>query len=110
MLSETYYSNYSNAVATCGSQLNRFQVNLLVKKLGVNEIILCFDKEYKDLRDPKSKTYRQKLIDKCSKYTGLANFYYVFDEHNLINEKDSPIDRGVEVYEKLIAKKIKVKG
>lgn len=110
MLSDTFYPGFSNAVATCGSQLNRFQVNLLVKKLGVNEIILCFDKEYKDLYDPKCATYRKKLIEKCTKYSGLAQFYYVFDEHNLIGEKDSPIDRGPEIYEKLVSKKIKIKG
>lgn len=108
MLSETLYPGYSNAVATCGSQLNKFQINLLVKKLGVNEIILCYDKEYKDLSDPKSKIYREKLLNKCLKYKGLAQFYYVYDEHNLLNEKDSPIDRGQEIYEKLLERKIKV--
>ena len=28
---------------------------------------------------------RQKLIEKCRRYQGLANFYYIFDEHNLLN-------------------------
>lgn len=109
LLSDTYYGKASTAVATCGSSLNKFQINLLVKKLGVNEIILAYDKEYEFLGDEKSKVYRQKLIDKCSKYNGLANFYYVFDERDLLKEKDSPIDRGQEVYEKLISKKIRVR-
>lgn len=108
LLSDTFYENYSVAVATCGSQLNRFQINLLVKKYGVSDITLAFDKEFKNLNDPACRTYRKKLIDKCLKYRGLANFYYIFDEHNLLQQKDSPIDRGVEVYEKLIKKRIKI--
>lgn len=108
LLGETFYGKYSTAVATCGSQLNRFQINLLVKKLGVTDIILAFDKEYTNLDDPKCKIYRQKLIDKCKKYAGLANFYYLFDEHNLLNEKDSPIDKGRDIYEKLVERKIRI--
>lgn len=108
LLSDTFYGNYSVAVATCGSQLNRFQINLLVKKYGASDITLAFDKEFKNLNDPACGIYRKKLIDKCLKYRGLANFYYIFDEHNLLQQKDSPIDRGVEVYEKLMRKRIKI--
>ena len=32
MLDDMYYGPYSVAVATCGSQLNKFQINLLVKE------------------------------------------------------------------------------
>ena len=62
MLSNSYYGNFSTAVATCGSQLNRFQINLLVKKLGVTEITLAFDKEYDKPYSEEGKKYRQKLL------------------------------------------------
>lgn len=109
LLSNSYFGEYSIAVATCGSQLNRFQINLLIKKLGVNDIILAYDKEFKDLSDPKCRIYRQKLIDKCTKYRGLASFYYLFDERNLLKQKDSPIDEGQEIYQTLMKKRIKIK-
>ena len=51
MKDSAYYGPYSVAVATCGSQLNRFQINLLIQKLGVNEIILALDKEYLNLKE-----------------------------------------------------------
>lgn len=108
LLSNSYFGDFSTAVATCGSQLNRFQINLLVKKLGVTEIILAFDKEYDKPYSEKGRTYRQKLIEKCKKYQGLATFYYIFDEHGLLEEKDSPIDKGLETFETLFAKKIKI--
>lgn len=104
-----FYGPYSVAVATCGSQLNKFQINLLVKELGVNEIILAYDKEYEKTFDEDGKKYRQKLISKCEKYRGLANFYYIFDEHNLLDKKDAPCDKGQEVLETLMKRRIKIK-
>ena len=109
MIDDSFYGPYSVAVATCGSQLNRFQINLLVQELGVNEIILAYDKEYKEPYSEKGVFYRKKLIEKCEKYRGLANFYYIFDEHNLLKEKDAPCDRGQEVLEELMKRRIKIK-
>ena len=109
LLDDTYYGPYSVAVATCGSQLNRFQINLLVQELGVNEIILAYDKEYDHSFAPDGRAYRQKLIDKCQKYRGLASFYYIFDEHNLLNKKDAPCDKGQDILEKLMKRRIKIK-
>lgn len=109
LLDDTYYGKYSTAVATCGSQLNKFQINLLIKKLGVNEIILAYDKEFVRPYDEKGRKYRQKLIDKCNKYRGLAQFYYLFDERGLLREKDAPCDRGQETLEKLMKGRILVK-
>lgn len=108
LLDETYYGKYSLAVATCGSQLNRFQINLLTKKLGVTTIILAYDKEYINYLSEQGKKYKQKLIDKCSKYKDLATFYYIFDTQNLLEEKDAPCDRGKEKLEKLMKRMIKV--
>lgn len=109
LLDDSYYGPYSVAVATCGSQLNRFQINLLVQELGVNEIILAYDKEYDSGFAADGRAYRQKLIDKCQKYRGLATFYYLFDEHNLLNKKDAPCDKGQETLEKLMKRRIIIK-
>ena len=109
MIDDSFYGPYSVAVATCGSQLNRFQINLLIQKLGVNEIILAYDKEYDEPYSPQGKAYREKLIQKCERYRGLASFYYIFDEHNLLDKKDAPCDKGQEVLETLMKRRIKIK-
>lgn len=109
MLDDAYYGKYSVAVATCGSQLNRFQINLLIKRLGVNKIILAYDKEFDLPFSPEGRAYRGKLIDKCEKYRGLAEFYYVFDEEGFLDKKDAPCDKGVETLEKLMERKIKIR-
>ena len=108
MLDDEYFGQYSTAVATCGSQLNRFQINLLTRKLGVNEIILAFDKEFVNPYDEKGKKYRKKLIEKCERYKGLATFYYIFDERGLLQEKDAPCDKGKETLIKLLERKIQI--
>ena len=109
MIDDSFYGPYSVAVATCGSQLNRFQINLLVQELGVTEIILAYDKEYDEPYSAQGIAYRKKLIDKCERYRGLANFYYIFDEHNLLDKKDAPCDKGQEVLETLMKRRIKIK-
>lgn len=105
---DAFYGKYSVAVATCGSQLNKFQINLLTRKLKVNQIILAYDKEFDTPFSTEGKTYRQKLIEKCKKYLGCAEFYYVFDEKGLLNKKDAPCDRGKEILEQLMERKIKI--
>ena len=42
------------------------------------------------------------------KYSYCASFSYLFDEKKLLNEKDSPIDRGLETFETLFNKRIKI--
>ena len=109
MLDDGFYGRNSVAVATCGSQLNRFQINLLTRKLGVNEITLAYDKEYTDLYDAKGWKYRQKLAEKCNRYRGLAAFYCIVDDQGLLEEKDAPCDKGKETLEKLMTRKFMVK-
>ena len=38
------------SVACCGSNLSNYQVQLLLN-LGVDEIIIAFDKQFKEIRD-----------------------------------------------------------
>ena len=96
------------AAAPSPYHLTRFQIKKKKKKLGVTEIILAYDKEYDNPFSPEGKAYRERLIQKCERYRGLANFYYVFDEHGLLNRKDAPCDKGKAVYEELLRRKIKI--
>ena len=96
------------SVASCGSNLNQNQINLLVRELGVNTIILAYDKEY-DKIDNVSNKYYEKLNKLCKKYSAYCQFYFLYDFDNLLEEKDSPIDKGYEVFCQLMKNKIKVR-
>ena len=96
--------NYS--VACCGSSINKFQINMLLKYCGVREIIIAFDKEYKNNSEPEAKKYFDKLYNLGKKYSKYCNISFIYDMNNLLEEKDSPIDKGKEVFNELLAKRI----
>ena len=108
LLMQGYYGKYSNAVACCGSNINKYHISLLTDFLGVNEITIAFDKEYIDWRDERAKNYKNKLENMCKKYKNKASFSYIWDYDNLLEEKDSPIDKGQEIFEKLMKERVHV--
>ena len=66
-------------------------------------------KEYDECFSEKGKEYRKKLNNKSEKYRGMADFYYLFDEHNVLDKKDAPCDKGQEQLEFLMKRRIKIK-
>ena len=109
LLDDGYYGDLSNTVACCGSSLNKFQVSLLTNILGVNEITIAFDKEYEDWRSNEAREYRTKIENMCKKYKWQATFYYIWDMDNLLGYKDSPFDKGKEIFEELYKHRIKIR-
>lgn len=109
LLDEVYYEQYSNTVACCGSTFNKYHVSMLTDILGVNEIVVAFDKEYTDCYDEKAQKYRQKLEAMCRKYKNQATMSYIWDYDNLLDEKDSPFDKGKEVFDKLFKERVIIK-
>ena len=99
----------SIALATCGSSLTSYQVELL-KKLGVEEIIIAFDRQFKELGDEEWKNWTKKLKDIDKKYRTIVNVSFMFDKENLLGYKDSPIDKGKEIFLKLYKGRIILNG
>lgn len=109
MLDDGYYGDLSNCVACCGSTFNKYHISLLTDILGANEIIIALDKEYPDWKSEKAKKYRLKIERMCRKYLNQASFSYIWDFDNLLDEKDSPFDKGKDVFEELLKNRIKVR-
>lgn len=93
------------AVAVCGSQLNKWQIKILIKECHPQEIVLCFDKE----EIPPADNYFNKLYKMCSKYINFANFSFIYDRNKLLELKDSPSDKGEDIFKKLLERRVKVK-
>lgn len=93
------------SVAVCGSQFNKLQLNILLKETHPKEIIICFDKE----EFPNEDKYFNKLYKMCEKYKNYCNFSFLYDRKNLLELKDSPTDKGEEVFKKLLKEKVVVK-
>jgi hypothetical protein len=93
------------AVAVCGSQFNKYQLNILLKTCHPDEIVLCFDSEEVD----EETKYFDKLWNICQKYKHYSNISFVYDRLRLLNLKDSPSDRGEATFKKLLEKRVRVK-
>lgn len=109
MLDEVYYGNLSNTVACCGSSFNKYHISLLTNFAHANEIVIALDKEYDNWRSEKARKYREKIESMCRKFNRLSNFSYIWDFDDLLEEKDSPFDKGKEVFDELFKNRIKVR-
>jgi DNA primase len=93
------------AVAVCGSQFNKYQLNILLKHCSPSEIVICFDKE----ENEGETKYFEKLYALCKKYNQYCQFSFIYDRLGLLGMKDSPSDRGEETFKKLVEKRVKVR-
>ena len=95
------------SVAVCGSNLTNYQVQLL-KSLDVNEIVIAFDKQFKEIGDNEFKGWVKKLKDINKKFSSIISISFMFDKWNLLGYKDSPIDRGADIFMQLFKRRIMI--
>lgn len=92
LIAETWGIKNTGALLT--SHLNLYQMKLLAK-LGCR-VVFALDKDV-DIKADKN-------IQKLKNY---VNCEYLCDLNSLLNEKDSPVDKGKEVFERLYENRIK---
>lgn len=107
MLLEEGATTENNSISVFGSNISKTQILSLIK-LGAREITIAFDKENIDVRGNQSSAYFNKLRNIAKKFSSYCNMSFIFDFDNLLQYKDSPIDRGKEVFEELYQKRIKL--
>lgn len=96
------------SVAVCGSALIQYQVDLLLS-LGVTEIAIAFDKQWKEKGDEEFKKWTGKLKEIDKKYRSKVMITFVFDKEGTnLGYKESPVDRGKEVFLKLFKERIRL--
>lgn len=106
LLYASYFGEENDiTVASCGSSLISYQIKLLLS-LGVKEIIIGYDKQFKEIGDEEWKRWTKKLYDIHTKYGAYVQISYLFDKKDLLDYKDSPIDKGPDIYMKLFKERI----
>lgn len=93
------------SVAVCGSSISTYQIYLL-QKYGVLEVIIAFDRQYKNIGDKEWESWVKKLTSFSLKYSNYVQISYIFDTENLLNYKDSPIDQGKDIFLQLCQNRI----
>ena len=97
------------SVAVCGSNLISYQVKILLS-LGVQELIIGFDKQFKEIGDNEYKRWTKKLKDISKKYSPYVNITFLFDTDGLLDYKDSPTDKGIDIFLKLFNNRLDSQG
>lgn len=106
LLYASYFGEENDiTVATCGFNIINYQIELLIS-CGAKEIIIGFDKQFKEIGDKEWKKLTDKLYAIHNKYGAYAQISYLFDKNDLLGYKESPIDRGPEVFMQLFNERI----
>lgn len=106
MLYDSYFGSNNNiSVACCGSSISKQQIDLLLK-LGVNEIIIALDRQYKDINDDENKKYLMNIRKLAMKMIDFCSVSVIYDLGHTLDYKDSPIDKGKEAFIDLFQKRI----
>ena len=92
------------AAAVCGSKLNKYALDILIRECWPREVVICFDQE----EEPGSSEYFNHLYELCKKYEAYCNFSFIYDKEKLLKLKDSPSDRGEEVFKQLLVRRVKL--
>ena len=111
LLYESYYPNNNLCVSLCGSNFSNIHKKMLLD-LGVKEIILCLDRQYEDENSLEATEWKEKIHKNLSNLSSYCKVSYVWDtdEDKMLGYKDSPLDQGKEVFEKLIKNRITIEG
>lgn len=104
---ETAFGEKQNCcAAVCGSNVHSYQMELL-KRIKANKVLVAFDKEGGN--NIEKEKYYSKLKRICEQYKNFFKMGFIYDTKNLLNLKDSPIDKGKETFLKLFKEAIWIK-
>lgn len=108
LLYASYFGEENDiSVACCGSNLTTYQFMLLYS-LGIEELIICFDKQFQELGDKEWERWTNKLYEINNKYKSYVKVSFLFDKWNLLEYKDAPIDKGKDIFLELYNKRIEI--
>lgn len=91
------------SVAVCGQNISNTHVQLLLSA-GVSNVIIAFDADYTDYLSAKAKLQEYKRLAKP--LLAYFNVSIIIDFHNRLGYKDSPIDRGGELFNELMKERV----
>ena len=103
---------HNNSVALFGMNLSRTQRDMILS-LGVKNVYIALDKQYKQLVlddneeewTEEFQQYQHNVFKIANMLREYCNVYYIYDYENLLDYKDSPSDKGAEVWNTLYDRK-----
>lgn len=106
LLYQSYFGISNDiSVACCGSSISSIQMGMLLN-LGVEEVIVAFDKQFKQSNDDEFKHLVRNLKAFHKKYHQFTLISFMFDKNEITPYKASPIDCGPEIFMKLYKERV----
>lgn len=106
LLYQSYFGLENDiSVACCGSSLSTYQVQELID-VGAEEIIIAFDRQFKEIGDEEFQHLKKNLLKLRTKYKNYVNISFIFDKNMITGYKDSPIDCGPDIFLQLFKERI----
>lgn len=96
--------NEGHGVAVGGHELSPQQVQIILQNTPADvEVVIAFDKDVMTMKDDDGEDIgEQYLIDTCKRFSKYRKASYIFDTYNILGEKDSPVDKGVKIWNHLL--------
>ena len=106
---ESLYPDRNISVSICGSSFSNQQKKMLLN-LEPQEIVLALDRQYKNEDSEEGRNWKNKIIKNLKNLTDYCqcSFTWDTDENRLLEYKDAPIDRGREIFERLLKNRIQI--
>lgn len=106
LLYQSYFGLENDiSVACCGSSVSTQQMQQLINN-GAEEIIIAFDRQFKEISDEEFNHLKRNLLKLRTKYKNYATISFIFDKKMITGYKDSPIDCGPQVFLQLFKERI----
>lgn len=94
--------NIHNALAVFGSNISKRHIEMLLE-LGVNDVVLCFDSDYRQVGDDDFKFFVTKMKKLASKLRSYFSISIVYNNQGYnaykCNIMDLPYDKAMKLYE-----------
>ena len=100
---DTIYGSDNISVAVSGKNISKTHIQMLIE-LGVKEVVIGFDREYNSINEMNKKIEEYTRITKQMKH--FFNISVIIDKDFLLPYKESPIDKGKDVFEKLLSTRV----
>lgn len=101
---EKFFPNNNMSLATTGKKITIEHLNALIE-LGVKEVILAYDKDYQTTDEMKLK------LEEYDKIVSILKPYFnvsiIMDYNNQLGFKDSPADKGEQIFNDLLKNRVK---
>lgn len=104
---ESFYPDHNFSIAVCGDKISEVQKGLILQH--VDEIIIGFDK----VEAYKSGNVNQSIINLrylAKRFSPYVKTFIIVDKKNLLELKDAPVDKGRDILEELMSRKIEVRA